>query len=74
MHRTLMHSYGVEVIIEADDPKIFEHVKNIAREALVGRVRFDEPEMTMSAPKYSFLTQKDGTIEFDIDGVTSGEF
>ena len=74
MYRTLMHSYGVEVVIEADDPKVFEHVKNIAREALVGRVRFEELGMTTSPPRYTFITQKDGTVEFDIDGVTSGEF
>lgn len=74
LHRTLLSAYGVDVVIEADDPKIFEHVKDIAREALVGRVRFDEPEVVTGTPKYTFLTQKDGTVEFDIDGVTSGEF
>lgn len=74
LHRTLLRAYGVDVVIEADDPKILEHVKHIAHEALVGRVRFDRAEGVVGVPKYTFLTGPDGTVEFDIDGVTSGEF
>ena len=73
-HRTLLRSYGVEAIIEADDPKIFEKVKTIASQALVGRLSFEDVNEPAARPVYSFLTNEKGTVEFDIAGVTAGDY
>ncbi len=73
-HRTLLRSYGVEAIIEADDPTIFEQVKKVASKALVGRLTFEDLEESAGRPVYSFLTNESGTVEFDIAGVTSGDY
>ncbi|MEQ1764063.1 MAG: hypothetical protein ABL984_13080 [Pyrinomonadaceae bacterium] len=67
-----MSAYGVEVVIEADDEKIFEQVISIARKALVGRVRFGPIGSSSTNAKYVFLTDDQGVVQFDIDGVTSG--
>jgi hypothetical protein len=75
MHRTLLRSYGVEAIIEADDARIFEQVKTVAAKALVGRLSFDDAlGESAGRPVYSFLTNDRGTVEFDIAGVTSGDY
>ncbi len=74
LHRTLLKAYDVEVLIEADDIKIFERVKAICREAFVGRLSFEEPSADPVDPKYSFLTSPDGSIEYNLDGVLNGTF
>ena len=73
-HRTVLRAYGVEALIEADDHRVFEHVKTVALKALVGRATFEEPDEVRDRPIYSFLTNSAGTIRFDIAGVTSGDF
>lgn len=70
--RTLMRAYGVEVVIEADDKEFFEHVIGIARQALVSRVQFGPIGDSSTKARYSFVTDLDGIVHFDIDGVTSG--
>lgn len=72
LHRTLMRAYGVEVVIEADDERFFEHVIGVARKSLVGRVEFGPIGNSSTKAKYSFIRDEDGIIHFDIDGVTSG--
>jgi len=72
LHRTLMRAYGVEVVIEADDKEFFEHVIGIARQALVSRVQFEPIGNSPTKARYSFTTDADGIVHFDIDGVTSG--
>ena len=73
-HTTLLRAYGVEAIIEADNAKIFEWVKTVASKALVGRLTFDDAGERSGKPVYSFRTNDEGTVEFDIAGVTSGEY
>ena len=72
LHRTLMCAYGVEVVIEADDDEIFERVIDTARDALVGRVQFRPDADSTVTAKYSFITDDSGTVQFDIDGISSG--
>lgn len=74
VYKTLLRSYGVEVIVESDNEKIFEHVKSIAKVALVGRVSFEEPDGKSDRPKYSFLTDDNGQVRFAIADVSSGDF
>lgn len=74
VYRTLLRSYGVEVVVESDNEAIFEHVKSIAAVALVGRITFEDFDRKWDGPKYSFLTDDDGQVKFDIAGVSSGDF
>lgn len=72
LHRTVMKAYDVEVLIEADDPEIFERVKAVCSEAFVGRLSFEDAD---SAPKeftYRFLTNEDGSVSYDLDGILEG--
>ena len=72
LYSTLMCAYGVEVVIEADDKEFFERVKRVAREALVGRVEFVPVGKSSTNARYSFETDKNRVVHFDIAGVTSG--
>jgi hypothetical protein len=67
-----MCAYGVEVVIEADDEKIFERVIDTARPALLGRVHFEPILKATVTAKYSFITDANGIVQFDLDGVSSG--
>lgn len=69
-----MRAYDVEVLIEADDTKIFERVKRICREAFVEKLDFFEPPATLDKPTYRFLTAPDGSVTYDLDGVLQGTF
>ena len=62
LHRTLMRSYGVEVVIEADDERFFEHVIKVARKALVDRAEFGPIGSSPTAYKYSFIGDQDGIV------------
>ena len=74
LRRTLMRAYDVEVLIEADDVKIFERVKRICREAFVERIDFLDSPVKVSKPTYRFLTSTDGSVTYDLDGVLRGTF
>jgi hypothetical protein len=72
LHRILMRAYDVEVVIEADDEKLFEQVICVAREALVGRVEFHPVGRSSTKAVYRFVTDAHGVVQFDLDGVSSG--
>jgi hypothetical protein len=71
---TIVDAYGVRIRIDADDESIFEQVKTICAEAFVGRLKFDNGTSAGADLHYRFITQENGAVLYDLDGVRSSVF